>query len=138
MYFDLLPIFQHHTIRCYEICSVRRIVSPIPTVKNSPLTVIYINQNLPATSSSPTLPRKRILTSRPRSSNIPDMHSHFHHIVSQADTTHLPTSVDEMTQTIQNLSDLLEYDNDKLLVQMISTFRVCLKVHRITTGRSHR
>ena len=44
------------------------------------------------------------------------MQSLFHHTSSQADTTYLPlyTSVDKMTQTIQNLhmSDLLEHDDD--------------------------
>ena len=44
------------------------------------------------------------------------MQSLFHHIASQADTTHLPTyiSVDDMTQTTQSLhlSDLLDYDED--------------------------
>ena len=84
-----------------------------------------------------------------KSVNLPGHHSNystemqglFYHIFYGADTTYLPTytTVDDMTQTIQNLqlSDLLEYDDDgsstTTTVQMILTLHACYQAQPITT-----
>ena len=127
-YFDLLPILTSHlsTTPCCEVCEVLRSVPPIITPVAHLLTSTQRSQLASdrhqynfVSNSTPNRPGPSPTPHRRPSAHSnypPELETLFYHIEAAGDTTHIPayTSVDDMTQTIQqlHLSDILDYDDD--------------------------